>query len=261
MNVSRIVKSTILWRGWCIWQRNRDAFLRSWKIEVSGIAIEPVIMLLGVGFGLGVYIGELGGQDYAKFLAPGVIAAYAMFHATFDSTFGAYMRMETNNVYESVLFTPLGPSDIVVGEVMWAASRGALSGTSVLVVAAVLGLISSPYAILAVPAAYLIGFAIGAIAIIFTSLASSIGALTNFFTLFIMPMFYLSGVFFPLEHLPYWVRIASWAMPLTPSVALVRGLVQGDLSWLMLVWVFELLAVGLLSLIIGCALMRRRLIT
>ena len=258
--VAQALRSSVWWGGWRVWQRNRDAFLRSWKVEIGGIVVEPFIMLVAIGFGLGAYIQDIGDMSYAEFLAPGIIASYAMFHATFDSTFGAYLRMETHNIYEAVLFTPLGPEDIVTGEVMWSASRATLSGTAVLLVAVAFGLISSPLAILAIPSAYLIGFSIASIAMMLTATATTIGAMNNFFTLFILPMFYVSGVFFPLDRLPEWVQTASWALPLTPSAALVRGLATGDLSWWMVAWVLELVMVSLVALRLASALMRRRLI-
>jgi lipooligosaccharide transport system permease protein len=95
---------------------------------------------------------------------------------------------------------------------------------------------------------------------ILTATATTIGAMNNFFTLFILPMFYVSGVFFPLDRLPEWVQIATWALPLTPAAALVRGLATGDLSWWMAVWVVELVAVSLIALRLATYFMRRRLI-
>ena len=187
------VQSSVVWGGFRVWQRNRDAFLRAWKVEIGGIAIEPIIMFVAIGFGLGAYIQDIGELSYAEFLAPGVIASYAMFHATYDSAWGAYLRMETHHVYEAVLFTPLGPEDIVVGEVMWSATRAAVSSTAVLAVAAAFGLVSSPLAVLVIPCAYLIGVAIASISMVFTATVTTIGALTNYFTLFILPMFYVSG--------------------------------------------------------------------
>ena len=129
------LQRSVVWGGFRVWQRNRDAIVRSWKVEVGGIIVEPFIMLVAMGFGLGAFVDDFGDLTYAEFLAGGIIASYAMFHATFDSTFGAYLRMESHHIYEAVLFTPLGPEDIVVGEVMWGATRATLSGTSVLVVA------------------------------------------------------------------------------------------------------------------------------
>jgi lipooligosaccharide transport system permease protein len=258
--LARTVQGSILWGGFRVWQRNRDAFVRSWRVEVGGIAVEPFIMLVALGLGLGSYIQDFGELSYAAFLAPGVVASYAMWHSTFDSTYGAFLRMEAHHVYEAVLFTPLGPEDIVVGEVLWSATRGALSATFVLIVAAVFGWIASPFAILALPAAFLIGMMFAAIAMVMTATAATIGSMNNFYTLFILPMFWVGGVFFPLERLPEAVQMVSWALPLTPSVALVRGLMTGDVSWWMVLWSLEQVAYGLASLYLANFFMRRRLI-
>ena len=85
------------------------------------------------------------------------------------------------------------------------------------------GLISSPLAVLAIPCAYLIGLTVASIALILTATASTVGALNNFFTVFIIPMFYVSGVSFPVDHVPHTVKMLSWALPLTPAAALTRG--------------------------------------
>ena len=258
--VAVMVRSSVFWGGFHVWQRNRDAFLRAWKVEVGGVLIEPFVLLVAIGFGLGAYIQDFGETSYAEFLAPGLVASYAMFHATFDSTYGAYLRMESHHIYEAMLFTPIGPADIVVGEVMWSATRAVVSSTAVLTVAAGFGLVDSPLAILAIPCAYLIGAAIAALAMILTSTATTIGAMNNFFTLFILPMFYVSGVFFPLDRLPKGVQILSWALPLTPAASLVRGLVTGDTTWLMFLWALELIAVATVALWLASWFMRRRLI-
>ena len=254
------IRNTPIWGGFRVWQRNRDAFTRAWRVEVGGISIEPFIMLVAIGFGLGMYVRDIEGTSYAQFLAPGVIASYAMFHATFDSTYGAYLRMDAHHVYEAILFTPIEPSDIVAGEVMWAATRGLLSATAVIIVAVAFGMITSPWAILAVPLAYLIGLMFASIAMILTATATTIGAMNNFFTLFVLPMFYVGGVFFPLEQLPRSVQVASWALPLTPAVSLTRGLATGEFSWWMLAWFGQLLVYLVISFYLASRLMRRRLI-
>jgi lipooligosaccharide transport system permease protein len=243
-----------------VWQRNRDAFLRGWKVEVGGVIIEPFILLVAMGFGLGAYIEDIGDMSYAEFLAPGLVASYAMFHATFDSTYGAYLRMESHHIYEAMLYTPISPADIVVGEVMWSATRAVVSSTAILLVATGFGLVSSPLAILVIPCAYLIGVTIAALAMILTSTATSIGAMNNFYTLFVLPMFYVSGVFFPLDRLPNGVQIFSWALPLTPATSLLRGLVTGDTTWFMVLWALELIAVAAVAIWLASMLMTRRLI-
>ncbi|MCH8226150.1 MAG: ABC transporter permease [Chloroflexi bacterium] len=255
-----MLRSSVLWGGYHVWQRNRDAFLRGWKVEVGGVIIEPFILLVAMGFGLGAYIEDIGDMSYAEFLAPGLVASYAMFHATFDSTYGAYLRMESHHIYEAMLYTPISPADIVVGEVMWSATRAVVSSTAILLVATSFGLVSSPLAILAIPCAYLIGVTIAALAMILTSTATSIGAMNNFYTLFVLPMFYVSGVFFPLDRLPIGVQIFSWALPLTPGASLMRGLVTGDTTWFMVLWALELVAVAAVALWLASMLMTRRLI-
>ena len=148
----------------------------------------------------------------------------------------------------------------MVGEVLWGATRGLMSAIAVLAVAAIFGLVSSPWAILALPVAYLIGMTFGAISMVMTATASTIGSINNFLTLFILPMFWVSGVFFPLDRLPEVVQNAAWALPLTASAALIRGLFAGELTPWMLAWVAELLAFLVVGLWLASRQMRRRLI-
>lgn len=260
MSIARAVQSSVFWGGWRVWQRDRDAFLRGWKVEVGGIAVEPFVILLAMGFGLGAYIEDFDGLTYAEFVAPGILASYAMYHATFDATFGAYLRMETHHIYDAILSTPLEPEDIVMGEVLWGASRSALTGVAVLAAALVFGLVGSPLALLAVPAAFLTGLVFASLSMMLTATVTTIGAMNNFFTLFITPMFFFSGVFFPMDRLPDAVQTLAWALPLTPAAALARGLFAGELSWAMVLWVLELALMGVVALWLASALMRRRLI-
>ncbi len=255
-----ILRDTIIWRGWKVWQRNRDAFVRGWKVEVAGIAFEPFVVLVAVGFGLGAYVEDFDGLTYPEFVAPGLLASYAMWHATFDSTFGAYLRMETHHIYEAVLFTPMEPEDIVFGEVIWAASRSILTSMAVLVAAVVLGLVDSPLAILAIPAAFLTGVAFGATAMILTATVTTIGAINNYFTMVLTPMFFFSGVFYPLDRLPEGLQQFAWAIPLTQATALIRGLTTGHLEWGMVLWTLGLVAYSLIALRIATFFMRRRLV-
>ena len=126
--------------------------------------------------------------------------------------------------------------------------------------AACFGLISSPLAVLAIPCAHLIGLMVASIALVLTAAASTIGAMNNFFTLFIIPMFYVSGVFFPLDHVPHIVKMLSRALPLTLAAALTRGLVSADLTWSMVLWELQLLAISVVALCVASFFMHRRLI-
>ena len=258
--ITQAVQKTVVWGGFRVWQRNRDAFQRSWSVEIGGMAVEPFLFLLAIGYGLGKYVQSFDGVSYAEFVAPGILGMYAMMHATFDTSYGSYLRMELHHVYDAILFTPLEPEDIVVGEVMWGATRSVLTGVAVLVAMSVFGLAGSPMAVAVIPVAFLIGVAIGSLSMTFTAVAPSIGSLTNFFTLFISPMSFFCGVFFPLDRLPAAAQVGAWALPLTPGVALIRGFSAGDLSWMMLAWVLELVVFSVVGLTMASILMRRRLV-
>ncbi len=257
---AQMIQRTPVWGGFRLWQRNREATMRAWKVEIGGLFIEPFILLIAMGFGLGAYVGTIGDLTYAEFIAPGIIASYAMFHATFDATYGAYLRMESHHVYEAILFTPMEPQDIVVGEVIWGATRSVISASAVLIAATAFGLIISPLALLTIPVAFLVGVVFASLAMVVTSTATTIGAMNNFFTIALLPMFYVSGTFFPLDRLPDAVRTAAWMLPLTPAAALVRGLATGDLSWWMILWTAELLVFAIVPLFVATYFMRRRLI-
>jgi len=220
-----------------VWQRNRDVFIRLWRTEAVGYVIEPIIILLGLGFGLGIYIGVVNGQEYVKFLAPGIMASYSMFSASFECTYGSFIRMEYQNTYDAILATPLNVEDVIAGELAWGATRAMLTGTGILLIAAVFGLVQSPWAVLIPILCFLNGLMFAGIALFFTSLAPAIYSFNYFFTLFINPVFFLSGVFFPLDQFPTFVQRLTWISPLTSVVHLSRALFTGRFStdlWLAL---------------------------
>jgi len=145
------------WRFFRVWQRNRDVFFRLWHSEAPGSIVEPIIVLLALGAVLGTYIGVVEGQSYMEFLAPGIIAAYAMFSASFECTYGSFMRMEYQYTYDAIMATPLNVEDIIAGEIFWGATRSLLTGTVILAIAAMFQLVHSPWVVLIPAVAFLEG--------------------------------------------------------------------------------------------------------
>src|SRR4030042_1221070 len=131
------------WRFLRLWQRNRDVFFRLWHSEAPGSIAEPIIVLLAFGLGLGAYVGVVSGQDYIAFIAPGIIASYAMFSATFECTYGTFIRMEHQYTFDAILATPLNVEDVTAGEIFWGATRSAMTGSIILVIAAAFQLVPS----------------------------------------------------------------------------------------------------------------------
>lgn len=252
--------STPSYRALRVWQRNRDVFLKLWRSEVPGFFAEPLVILLAMGIGLGTYVALSDNTDYIEFIAPGIVAAYAMFSASAECTYGSFVRMKFQRTFDAIITTPLSMEDVVAGEIFWGATRSLMTTIAVLIVVSAFGLIHSPWALLVLPLALLTGLMFASIALFFTSVAPSIYSFNYYFTLFVTPMFFFSGVFFPLDSFPEAVQRLAWISPLTSATNLTRAIVSGDPTsgaW----WSLGII-VGLTAVFLPLALfmMRRRLL-
>jgi len=190
---------SVSYRSIRIWQRNRDVFVRLWQSEIPGSLAEPVFVLLAMGVGLGTYV-QLGGrQEYIEFIAPGIVAGYAMFSASFETTYGSFFRMKTQKTYDAIISTPVSIEDVVAGEILWGATRAVITAIFIMAVAAAFGLVSSAWALMAFPIAFISGLVFASIGLFFTSVAPAIHTFNYYFTLFLTPIFFFSGIFFPLD--------------------------------------------------------------
>lgn len=242
------------------WQRNAFIFRRIFPESIAVNFLEPVIYLLAMGFGIGAYLSSVGELPYLVFVATGLVTTSAMFGATFECTYNAYVQMYYEKAYDGVITTPIGVEDVVVGEIFWGATRSVLYGTIFLIVITLFGTVRSPLAVL-MPVLFAVsGLMFSVIAMTFTAVNPSIDYFTFYFALFITPMFMFSGVFFPLDALPDWVSTLAWLTPLSHVVTLSRALALGRLEprhvW-DLVWILVVTAALFPAPI---ALMRRRLI-
>jgi len=233
-------------------ERNIISFRHGWIALVSGFA-EPVLYLFSLGIGLGALIKVVttdGGQTvpYVDFVAPALLAASAMNGAVFDSTFNVFFKLKFARLYDSVLATPLGPRDVAVGEITWSLMRGGMYAAAFLLVAWLVGAVHSWWALLALPAATLIGFAFSAVGMFGTTFMRS-WVDFDYVTLAIQPMFLFSATFFPLATYPGAVQWIVQATPLYHGVALERALMLGEVGPGLLVHVAYLAVMGLLGLV------------
>ena len=247
-----------------VWQRNFDVFCRIWRTESLGIGLEPWIVIVAMGFGLGRLVELESGESYIHFLAPGLVAMFPMFAAIFECGWGAFMRLEMHRTYEAVLTTPASVDDLVTGEILWGTTRATFNATYILLVLLILrpwmAAIDSWWAVLILPVAVLQGFLFSSLAMSFAALARAMSHFGYLFNLVVMPMFWLSGGFFPLENLPDWAQRVAWFMPLVHAVELNRAVLSGDLHLGLLIDVAWLLVGCWVFYRIALALMRRRLI-
>ena len=244
-----------------IWIRQALAFRRSWVVESTAVVVEPVIVLGAIGFGLGRFVGDFEeGISFAEFVAPGIIAGNAMFHAIFEGSWGVYRRMETHRIYDAILTAPVAMRELVAGEMVWGATRALMTGVAVTAFAAALGLVDSPWAIGIVVAAVLIGLVFSGMGLIFAAITPSQHALVLVFTLVSTPMFFFSGAFFPIDTLPGWIQPLAWALPLTEGVHLARGLTTGNVGVTQLYDVLYMAGLIAVFYPLAIVLLRRRLL-
>ena len=236
-----------------VFERNVIVYRRAWTIIVSGF-FEPVFYLLGIGFGLGTLVGDVGDIPYAAFVAPGLMATAAMNGALFESTFNLFFKLKYAKTFDAILSTPLGPSDIAVGEVSWALTRGLLYAIAFLAVMLVLGLVLSPLGLLMVPGALLIGLAASAVGMAATTFMRKWQDF-DMVTVVVMPMFLFSGTFYPISVYPDWLETFVEFTPLYRGVHMMRSFSTGEVDAMILVDIAYLSIMG----IVGVAITARRL--
>lgn len=243
-----------------VWRRNLLVWRKLAIPSMLGNLADPLLYMFGLGYGLGRMLEDVGGLSYIAFLASGVICSSTMMSASFEAMYSAFSRMHMQKTWDAILNAPLTLDDVLLGEWVWAASKSFLSGSAVLIVAAVLGLVPSPMAIAVIPLIFLTGLAFAGLGLIMTALSPSYDFFMYYFTLCVTPMMLLCGVFFPLNELPVAAQILAQLLPLTHAVALARPLVNGTIpaDWLLHIAVLAAYAAG--SAYIALALTRRRLL-
>ncbi|MGE0796264.1 MAG: ABC transporter permease [Acidimicrobiia bacterium] len=220
-------------RAMRVLQRDALVYRRQWWIFLSGL-LEPLLFLLSIGVGVGGLVGTLPGPDgeavpYREFVAPGLLAVSAMNGAALDTTFMFFIKLKYWGIFQTMLSTPLSPADVVVGAVLWSVLRGGIYAAAFLATMAALGLVTSPLAVLALPAAVLVCWAFAG--------AGAAGAAWmrsyfdfDFANAVLIPSFLFSGVFFPLDRYPGWLATVVRATPLYQGVDLCRDLCFGTLD-------------------------------
>ena len=219
-------------------ERHARAYRRIWLLFISGV-FEPLFYLLSVGVGLGVLVGKVpgpGGQliPYRAFVAPGLLAVSSMNGAMYDSTFNVFFRLKYAKLYDAVLATPMRPTQVALGEIGWALIRGTIYAVAFIGVMLALDLVHSPWAVLDVPTAVLIGFGFAAIGMFGTTYMKSWQDF-DYVILASMPLFLFSATFFQLSVYPRPAQVVIEWTPLYQGVVLLRdftfGVVGPGLLW------------------------------
>ena len=242
-----------------IWRRNFLVWKKMAGSSIIGHLADPVIYMLGLGYGLGGMLPEVGGMTYITFLAAGTVCYSTMNSASFEALYSGFARMHEQRTWEAILNTPITLEDIVLSEILWAASKSLLSGAAVLAVIWLLGLSHSPLTLWLIPLSLLVGLCFAALGLIMTSVAPGYDFFMYYFTLVITPMVLLCGVFFPVDQLPPALQSVSSFLPLTHAINLARPLLNDTIPANYLWHATVLLAYALVGFYVSLVLFRKRL--
>jgi lipooligosaccharide transport system permease protein len=211
----------------------RATFGTNSLVMLSGF-FEPVLYLISMGVGLGAIVGPVqgpGGQEisYAVYIAPALLAVSAMNGAVYDSTWNVFFKMNFAKLYQGMLYTSLGPLDVAMGEIFLALLRGFLYATGFTAVMGLMGLITSPWAVLMIPASVLIAFGFAGVGMAITSYMKTFQQM-DWVSFVMLPMFLFSATFYPLSVYPQYIQWLIQAMPLWHGVELLRQISVGSFS-------------------------------
>jgi lipooligosaccharide transport system permease protein len=244
-------------------ERNALLYRRGWLLLVSGF-VEPLLYLLAIGFGVGALVGT-GVTDnghsirYAVFVAPAMMATSAMNGAIYETAFNFFFKLKYVKLYDAVIATPLGIADIALGEITWALIRGTLYSFGFIVVMVALGLVVSPWAVLALPAAMLIGFTFSAVG---TAASTFVRTWQDFDLVLtvLIPLFLFSATFYPITVYPGALQLVVQLTPLYHGVDLIRSLTTGSIGLSLIGDLAYLVALGIAALLVAAFRLQRLLL-
>ena len=240
-------------------QRNFLVWRKLMLPSLIGNLADPLIYLVGLGFGLGALVGTIDGRPYVTFLAGGMLCYSTLNSASAEALYSAFSRLKVQRTWEGILHAPMTIADVVIGEWLWAGVKSTLSGTAILIVMYALGIVHGFQPLWVLPVLLLVGLAFAGIALVVTSVSKSYDLFTYYFTLLVTPMGFVSGVFFPLHQLPVLAQKIAWVLPLSHATSLARGITLGDPMPRPFLSALVLVAYGLAGLALAAHIAKRRL--
>ncbi len=243
-----------------IWRRNFLVWKKLAVASVLGNVADPLITLIAFGYGLGSLLNNINGIPYIHYLASGSICMSIMMASSFEALYSAFSRMHVQKTWEALLNAPLALDDVVLAEMLWAATKSLFSGIAILGVMFILGIGLNFHTLLVLPLLFLIGMTFASLGLVINAIAKGYDFFTYYFTLVLTPMIFLSGVYYPVSQLPGWLLQVSQLLPLGAAVRLVRPLILGEWPVMVLTNIAILLAYCVGGFYIAVILTRRRLL-
>ena len=214
-----------------VWQRNFMVFRKSKLENLFWMWLEPLLIFFGIGYGLGSFIADMQGISYADFFFPSILCMTSMMVSFFEGSYGNFSKLHFNNTYSAMLTTTIEIEQIVLGEVLWAATKGTISALGVALVAGLFGHLDSLNYLLVFVVIFVTSILFGAMGMFIATKVKSYEGIVYPTAGLIVPMSLFSGTYFSLEHLPFGIKYVTYILPLTHSVALTRAFILNNEPW------------------------------
>ncbi|MET0136006.1 MAG: ABC transporter permease [Kibdelosporangium sp.] len=234
-------------------------YRRTWRLSVVLNFVNPVLFLVGIGYGLGRLVGDTAGVGYLEFLAPGLLVASAMQTSAIETTMVMYESLRTRGSYRAAAMTPLGPADIFAGHLLFIGFRVLSTSAAFFLVMVVLGTVRTPMGLLAVPVALLTSVAIAMPFAVLAMTIENAGVLNGIRNVIMMPLYLLAGTFVPISQLPEPLQPIAQVLPLTFGVEVGRGCTTGMPSEHTLMYLLALTAIAAVGTVAARYAFRRAL--
>lgn len=210
-------------REWAVWRPD-------WRRHVIFVFAESFVAVAAFGLLLGQFVVLPDGRSYLDFVAPTMTVATCLQTVTLDGLYATRMNLYDRKLFESMLTAPLGPRQVIAGELCWHAFRACLAGT-VLGLAFLIAGADFSWTVLFVPLFLAAcGPTFSAPAMLWASLSPKFTNLQYFNTLAMTPVYFFSGVFFPIEAFPGGLRPLVQVSPLYHATVVSQHLFDGSVD-------------------------------
>lgn len=243
------LRSTVtLWGVYAVWRRHFKVFQNTWVVNFLPPIVEPIVYLIAFGVGLNPLIGDIiyAGQavSYLKFLAPGMIAVGVLYPSFFEASYGTFIRLRFEKIWQAMLTAPLSFTEVFLGDWLWAATRGTLVGLMTGIVSVIWGLYSGWHLLLSLPLICLGSLLFAAIGLLTAGSVKSLDQVNIPMFLLIIPMMTFCGTYFPRDQLPPSIKAIADVLPLSSLTDLLRWPIGlQSLWWLQLIWMLLMTSV------------------
>ncbi len=236
--------------SWRVAMRHWAIYRKDFFANILPTIVDPTLFILVFGVWLGSHITNLEGRSYLEYMAPGIASTTVLFTAYFESSYGFYVRLVYENIFKALMTTPISAKEILAGEFIWVALKGAIMALLVGLVLLIFGVAKLQYLWLMPVMGALLSMACGAIGLISTSFVRNMNQFQTVYALLISPMFFISGVFYPTNQMPVPLQWVCYMSPLYHGVRLSQSSLWAEdvgATWLIHGGALLLITAGLMT--------------